>query len=53
VPRAQAGISREAIPPDILEVLLELSPKELGALARVRKVLRAGNVPDDVTAEMV
>jgi hypothetical protein len=50
---AQAGISREAIPPDILEVLLELSPKELGALARVRKVLRAGNVPDDVTAEMV
>jgi hypothetical protein len=50
---AQAGIAPEAIPSDILETLLELSPKELAALARVRKVLEAGDVPHDVRAEMV
>ena len=50
---SQAGIPRETIPADILEVLIDLSPEELATLARVRRVLRAGNVPDDVIAEMV
>jgi hypothetical protein len=50
---SQAGIPRESIPRDVMEVLVDLSPKELGALARVRRILRAGDVPDDVIAEMV
>jgi hypothetical protein len=50
---SQAGISRETIPPDILEVLIDLSPEELAALARVKKVLQAGNVPYEVILEMV
>jgi hypothetical protein len=50
---AQAQIQREAIPPDIFEVLIDLSPEELAALARVRKILQAGGIPDDVKAMMV
>lgn len=47
----QAGIA--AIPGDILDVLGDLSPQELAVLIRVRRVLEAGNVPDDISAEMV
>jgi hypothetical protein len=50
---SQVGIAPEAIPLDIMEALVELSPNELGALARVRKALEAVGVPDDIVSEMV
>jgi hypothetical protein len=50
---AQAGIAAGAIPGDILNVLQGLSAEELATLARVRGILEAGNVPDDIKAEMV
>jgi hypothetical protein len=50
---AQEEIRQEMIPQDVLEALVELSPQELAALARVRKVLEAAHVPKDVIVRMV
>jgi hypothetical protein len=50
---SEVGIAPQAIPLDIMEALIELSPNELGALARVRKALETVGIPDDITSEMV
>jgi hypothetical protein len=50
---AQEEIRQEGIPEDVLEALVELSPQELAALARIRKALEAAHVPKDVIVRMV